>query len=210
MTQNLIGKRFGKLLVLERAENNKYNSAQWLCKCDCGKITKTTTCQLTSGKTKSCGCLKYESRNYTHRMTHTRLHNIWAKMRQRCNSPKDNCYYRYGAKGITVCDEWNHSFESFYEWSMKNGYSDSLTIDRIDNSKGYYPENCRWVTFADQQRNKSSNIVITYNGETKILAEWCRYFNVNYSMVRERLKRNWTFEKAIFTPSKKVILAVTG
>ena len=104
-------------------------------------------------------------------MSHTRLHNIWLSMRQRCEKPNSSGYHKYGAKGIKVCEEWS-SFEKFRDWAMNHGYTDELTIDRKDPHGNYCPENCRWATQIEQQNNRTNNVCITHNGVTKTINEW--------------------------------------
>lgn len=197
--KDLMGKRFGKLVVISRfPENAKNGKSRWLCKCDCGKESIVVGTQLTRGNTKSCGCKRYETKNQTHGMKHTRIYSIWCDMKKRCNNPKSKNYNRYGGSGITVCSEWSKNFVAFYEWSMLNNYNDSLTIDRIDNSKGYSPSNCRWVTRKEQNNNRSNNINVTYQGRTQTLKQWCDELNLKYKLIRSRMKDiGMTFEEAI-------------
>lgn len=115
------------------------------------------------------------------------LYNKWCSMRERCNNPHNGSYHRYGGKGITVCEEWN-DFEAFYEWSIENGWKKGLTIDRIDNAKGYSPDNCRYVSHKEQNRNYSRNHLITYKGETLCLADWADRFGINRATVLYRIK----------------------
>lgn len=138
--------------------------------------------------------------NYKHGLRHTRLFSIWSNMLTRCTNCNADSYKWYGAKGITVCDEWRNDFKSFYDWAMANGYSDNLTIDRIDNSKGYYPDNCHWSTEKTQANNRTSNHLITIGGVTKTLTEWCDIYSINYRTVQDRLKRGWTEYRALTTP----------
>ena len=107
-------------------------------------------------------------------------------MKKRCYNPHDARYDRYGGRGITVCDEWRNDFKAFYKWALENGYADNLTIDRIDNNKGYFPDNCRWADAETQCRNRVSNINITIGNATKTLTEWCEIFELDYSTIHAR------------------------
>lgn len=202
---DLTGQRFGRLEAIQHVGSNKNHQAVWLCRCDCGNQAEVVSQYLRNGDTKSCGCLQREGtgqRMTTHGHSKTRLHRVWVGIKNRCYNPKTDNYKYYGAKGITMCDEWKNSFESFMEWSMQNGYdpnakAQECTIDRIDNNKGYYPENCRWVDHTYQCNNQSSNKVFTYNGETKTMAEWARTVGMKYTTLRARIRRGMPFEEAI-------------
>ena len=122
-------------------------------------------------------------------MSKTRIHGIWMKMRGRCRHSYGKDIKVYQGRNITVCDEWNKDFMSFYNWSMENGYNDDLTIDRIDNEKGYSPENCRWITNAEQQLNKMNTVKVLYNDEEVPLVELCRKLNFNYKLAHARYIR---------------------
>ena len=132
-----------------------------------------------------------------HGMTNTRIYRIYKAMKTRCNSPKDTSYKDYGAKGITVCSLWESSFMSFYTWAMENGYKDDLSVDRIDSTKGYSPENCRWVTAKEQSRNLKSNTVMTYNGKTQCIAAWIEEFGFKSQLLYQLKKRGLSDEEAI-------------
>lgn len=189
---DLSGKRFGRLTVtkLLKTENN---SAIWECKCDCGNTTTASTYMLKSQKKKSCGCLKKEvikkGANVKHGKRYSRLYKTWCGMKSRTSNPNDKSYKDYGAKNISVCKEWKDSFDNFYKWSIQNGYSDDLTIDRIDANGNYCPENCRWATLKEQQRNKRNTIKCEVLGIEKPLSEWCEIANVKYGKAYSRLRK---------------------
>lgn len=148
--------RFGYLTVLKR-QGSRWGKSLWLCQCDCGNLCERTAAQLKLNENPSCGCMTSltQSQAYsTHGQTHTRLYRIWKNMKQRCYNEKIPYYHYYGGKGIKVCSEWLDSFENFYNWSLSNGYTDELTIDRIDGDGNYEPNNCRWVDMFVQNRNK--------------------------------------------------------
>lgn len=146
-------------------------------------------------------------------MNYMRLNNIYTLIKRRCNNPKDKNYKEYGARGITICAEWsnkervyeNHASNtkgwlSFKQWALSNGYTDNLTIDRIDNNKGYYPDNCRWVSMKEQSNNRRSCQLIKYNNKTLNIKQWCEELGLNYKRTRDRLnKLHWTVDKAFQT-----------
>lgn len=154
---DLTGKIFGRLTVLEQTRNDKGLIA-YKCHCECGRDIVMSVYSLVRGAD-SCGCARYERASqalFKHGETHTRIYNIWTNMKTRCYNKNTEKYRYYGGKGITVCDEWRDDFKMFYDWSISHGYSDTLTIDRIDSNLGYSPDNCRWVTMLEQNRNKES------------------------------------------------------
>ena len=129
-----------------------------------------------------------------------RLYGVWQGMLQRCHNPKNRQYKDYGERGITVCDEWKNNYRCFKEWALKSGYKQGLTIDRINNNEGYSPQNCRWATYKEQNRNKRSNRNITLNGETKCLSEWAEFYGLGFPVVSRRLRDGWSEEAALTTP----------
>lgn len=198
--KNLIGQQFGYLTVVSRAENTKTGKAMWNCICKCGNSTIVPTYRLNSGKCKSCGCKKFESHNRVHGMTKTGIHNKWLQIKQRCLDKNCKAYQKYGAVGITICDEWKNDFVAFMNWSYQNGFKEGLSLDRIDGSKGYSPDNCRWITWKGQCNNRRSNIKITYQGKTQNLVQWCEELGLRYQLVWQRMRRGMTFEEAATMP----------
>lgn len=202
--KDLTGQRFGKLIVIERAENyvqpNGQKKTQWHCKCDCGNEIITVGYNLTRGVCTSCGCVRIErlvQMNKTHGKSNHILFSKWEHMKDRCYNPKDKRYKNYGGRGIKICDEWLNSFESFYEWSLENGYQDGLSIDRIDVNGNYEPNNCRWTTWDVQCNNRTNNVYIEYNGEIKTLKQWCDILNIDYKKAHNRIhKLKWDAKRA--------------
>ena len=197
--QNLTGHRFGRLVVVEKSGHDKFNQFLWKCRCDCGKEITTTTNRLNMGKTRSCGCLKAEV-NISHGMCYTRINSIYRKMKERCFWRKSPRYGDYGGRGITVCNEWlgENGFLNFYNWAISNGYSDNLTLDRMDNNGNYEPSNCRWVDEITQMNNMRNNHLLTYNGETHTVAEWARIMDMPYQRLLSRInKLHWSVERAL-------------
>jgi hypothetical protein len=154
---DFVGKRYGKLIVIDLVQASGEKRKKALCRCDCGNTKIIAISSLRSGDTTSCGCLwkkAIKKSNSSHGMTGTKLHNTWRGMRARCNIKSCSNYVFYGGRGIKVCKEWNDSFDAFEAWALASGYSDELSIDRIDPKGNYAPENCRWVDKADQARNR--------------------------------------------------------
>jgi hypothetical protein len=183
--ENLVGRKFGKLTVIEYIETDKRRNPIWLCKCECGGTTKTTTSHLKTGHTTSCGCLSKErisKVNYKNGLSASRLGRVYWNMYNRCYRENTKMYSNYGARGIKVCDEWlgENGFINFSEWAINNGYSERLTLDRIDNEKGYSPNNCRWVDTYVQANNKRNNLYVMVNGEIDTVSNMARKHNVNY------------------------------
>lgn len=155
---DLTGQRFGRLTVIKKVPpTTKQTNARWLCACDCGGVTTVLGITLRKGEARSCGCLKREINRKQltkHGDCNTRLAHIWYGMRARCNNENNPRFRDYGGRGIKLCKEWQESFEAFRDWSLSHGYKENLTIDRIDNDGWYRPENCRWSTKAEQNKNK--------------------------------------------------------
>lgn len=204
---DLTGKRYGRLVVIERAKN-KGSKTAWLCKCDCGNEKIVSGDKLKTGNTKSCGCLNKEltiRRSSTHKMTNTRLYRLWLGIKKRCYNKNQPEYKNYGAKGIKMCDEWKNDFISFCSWSYEHGFDEKLSrwecsIDRIDTLKDYSPQNCRWVDIHKQANNKTNNHLLTFQNSTLTLTQWSKKIKISQSTIRHRLKRGWSVEKTLTTP----------
>ena len=200
--EDLTGKRFGRWTVISKADSTSDWRTRWNCICDCGTKAVVQGGNLRNGKSVSCGCYKKEVTSEiskTHGDSYgVRLYRIWMGMRQRCNNPNSVKYPIYGGRGIKVCDDWNQSYPSFKEWALSHGYAEGLTIDRIDNDKGYSPDNCRWISNKEQCNHKRNNVRITYNGETKGVPEWAKELSINARTVYERKRYGWSDEECLF------------
>lgn len=187
--ENLVGQRFGRLVVLEDTKIMVPNRTQTYqkCLCDCGNIIVVPKSYLKSKHTRSCGCWVKEMHT-THGLSQSRIYKVYSGMKKRCYDKNHKLYNRYGGRGIKICDEWLNDFMAFYNWSMANGYQDDLTIDRIDNNKGYSPDNCRWVTMLEQAQNTSKNVNITYKGKTQTISAWSRETGIPQNTISRRFK----------------------
>lgn len=213
--KNIVGQKFSRLTVLKLIGRDKHQSILWLCECECGNKIKVNTTSLKTGNTKSCGCLQKEkaiktlmSFSITHGLSRdangkkTRLFRIWNGIKTRCLNPNTDNYSSYGARGIKMCKEWISDFKEFHDWAINNGYSDNLTVDRIDNNGNYAPNNCRWATFKTQANNKSNNVMLKFKGHTLNLKQWSETLNMNYRALEARLRRGWSIEKTLTTQLK--------
>lgn len=191
------------MTVIQDTNERRNNGVVWICRCECGNVVKRTTGELNAGRRLSCGCIRTGATGAWKNGKRERLYIIWCDIIQRCFDKNDPNYQRYGARGITICDEWRHNYPAFREWALSNGYNEQLTIDRIDNDGNYFPDNCRWTTAKVQCRNKSNNALITYCGETHCVSEWAEILGFKRSTLAERLRRGWSVEKAMTTPLKR-------
>ena len=196
---DMTGQRYNRLTVVEIVEGSAPVKSYWKCVCDCGNVTFVSGANLRSGAVKSCGCLRKDIKTtLRHNMTGTRLYNVWASMKNRCYNPNQASYKNYGGRGIHMCEDWRKTPDKFFEWAMGSGYSDDLTIERIDVDKDYCPENCKWIPFNTQQSNRTSCRSFTHDGRTQNLTDWCKELGLQYKQIHNRIyKLGWTFERAI-------------
>lgn len=190
------GKRFGRLLVIEKSGRNRYGFI-WKCRCDCGNFVHVRTISLTERGTKSCGCLISESsrkRSTTHGFFGTRTYKAWSAMLSRCNNPNVDAFKNYGARGIKVCSRWR-KFENFLKdmGEVPNG----LTLERKNNDIGYSPSNCEWTTMTNQANNRRSNVRIEIGDQCLTVAQWSSKVNVPRHTIYSRLKAGWSKHDAI-------------
>jgi hypothetical protein len=191
---NLTNQRFGRLTALYVVPSNTYRT-RWRCLCDCGNTKDVLQQSLLNGHVQSCGCLLSDRNREriteynktlgkeTHGETKTRLYRIWICMKTRCFYKNNDSYKNYGGRGITVCNDWRNSFETFRLWALSNGYSDKLSLDRINVDKNYCPENCRWVSMSVQEfnkrtlkRNTSGKTGVSFNKKNN---RWVAYISFN-------------------------------
>lgn len=189
MEDKYIGMKFGRYTILERRGSYKNGEKLYLCKCECGTIKIVALSHLKRGKIKSCGCYGEEVRRKSHKkhgMYNSRIYKIWLHMKERCFNKNCSSYNCYGRRGITVCEEWL-DFTAFCKWAFCNGYSDNLTIDRIDNDKGYCPNNCRWVTRSENSKRASQRL-IEIDGVIKNISEWCACSGASTTTMGRRMQ----------------------
>lgn len=200
------GETFGRLTALYRCGKNKSNHALWVCRCSCGKEVIVSTDSL-AHNTKSCGCLNDEVRKSgnngrKHGGAGTRLHRIWKAMKNRCYNENSRDFKDYGAKGVCMCDEWKCDFPAFRDWALANGYTDNLSIDRINAAKNYSPDNCRWATTTTQANNKRTTIKAEINGESRTITEWAIVAGLPRSTVHTRYYKGVRGAELIAPPKK--------
>lgn len=210
--EDITGKRFGRLVAVEPVGKSDSHGVLWKCICDCGKERNVRLQYLKTGGTTSCGCYRNELRsalmarsaewNTKHgqcRRTekHHPLYGVWATMRGRCERPNHISYKNYGAKGIKVCEEWQ-DFQTFFDWAMSHGYERGLAIDRIDSDGDYFPENCRFITQAENNRNKKNLIYLTINGRKQLLVDWAKETGQPRARLHNRYYKGWSDYEIVY------------
>lgn len=204
---NLTGQRFGRLVAIRWTKIGK--RIAWECQCDCGKSKTTLALSLTRGLTQSCGCLRNErtavanKKRAKHGMWKSPEFQVWSSITDRCYNENHPNYANYGGRGITMCDRWRESFQNFYDdmgprpEGKDVGGRSLWSIDRIDNNKGYAPDNCRWATTPTQMRNRRDNVLISFNGETKHLRQWSIELGIPWGTVYARYRAGMTPEQIL-------------
>lgn len=199
---DLTGKQFGRIIVLRKGERRGHNQL-WECRCECGNIIRLRADHLQRGESRSCGC-RQGFFKHGHAMTSgaSPEYISWMNMRKRCYDTKHESYPDYGGAGIVVCERWRNDFAAFLA-DMGLKPTPRHTIERIDGTKGYSPENCKWATQAEQNRNTSQNRNITIDGRTQCLADWAKEKGRKLATIHYRVNRGMTFEDAILTPIRR-------
>lgn len=204
---NLCGQKFSRLTALYRS-NNLHGRVAWDCLCECGKHKTVTSSDLVTGKVKSCGCYRQitaamTGRNNRKEDVPKRLRRIYGGMISRCNHKHNAAYRNYGARGISVCPDWTRDggMYSFAAWALSSGYSDEMTIDRIDVNRGYSPGNCRWATMKDQQNNRRNNRIVPYNGENYTLSILSYALGISSATLLGRIRSGWPQEDFSLPPN---------
>lgn len=216
---DLTGQVFGRLTVIGEMQEEKHGHRQWLCQCICGKQKIIAVGSLKNGLTKSCGCLcrdvtsarnknpEFKAANTIHGLCGSSEYTTWKNIHSRCENPNSASYYLYGARGIRVCERW-HDFPKFFQ-DMGYKPSSAHSIERRDNNGPYAPDNCYWATAVEQARNRRTNVLLSFNGETKLMRDWARIFNIKHSVLYSRIKSGkWTIEKALTFPVRKHSISI--
>ncbi len=201
---DLTGRRFARLTVIKRVDNDKNKNRRWLCLCDCGQKTVVISSNLTKGNTKSCGCLHREGNNTKHghgkKNQESKTYISWHQMIQRCTNANNPRYEDYGGRDIKVCQRW-FTFANFLEDMGEQPLKHQ--IDRIDNDGNYCKENCRWTTPKINSRNKRNNNLLLCFGRIQCLAAWSEEIGIHPKTIHSRLTRGWSVYKTITTPVRE-------
>jgi hypothetical protein len=204
------GKHYGRLTVTGEAARNRHGHILWRCVCACGNSLEVEGCRLTSGRTRSCGCLRVDSKALT-RLTHGESkrgkwspeYRAWVNMKTRCFNPNNHAYHNYGARGITLDDRWL-TFNNFLA-DMGRKPSPELTLERVDNAGNYAPGNCVWATYTDQCNNTRHNVFFEFAGHRLTLPQWARKLGVPLGTLRTRLNRGWSVERTLNKENKCIV-----
>jgi hypothetical protein len=204
---NLTGKVVGRLVVLGPIDKSPCGRVRWLCRCECGNLSKVFGSSLRENKTLSCGCLsvdKNRAMQTTHGLTYHPLFKRWRNIIDRTTNPNNRSYKDYGGRGITMCDEWRHNFKAFHDYVIQLTHygEEGYTLDRIDNSLGYAPGNVKYSDITEQNRNKRTVHTISYKGQTKTVGEWAQETGIKYCTLLWRLNNNWPIEKLLTKKAK--------
>ena len=203
--KEIIGNKYNHLLVIERAEDyirkcDGKHRPMYKCLCDCGKTKVILGRSIVNGTTKSCRCLIGKNLYKNGCSNKERLYTTWNNIKLRCSGMGKNNKKYYYDKNIYICKEWANNYMSFRNWALNNGYNDTLTIDRIDNSKGYEPDNCRFVNRTEQANNKTNNFIVYYKGEKYTLAQLSKMFNIAPNTIRRRIYLGWDIDRTLNEP----------
>lgn len=205
--KDLTGQRFGRLVARRIAGKSNNGSMLWNCICDCGKEKIAKSHSLSSGLVDSCGCQWRERHTLscvTHGRSQSALYHRWERMKSRVLNISNENFPRYGARGISICERWMR-FENFAE-DMGDSFSPELSLERMDNEKGYSPENCVWATMTTQNRNKRNNRILEYEGEQAPLAVWAERVGIKYNTLFSRINNGWSVAEALeFEPRRTVV-----
>lgn len=202
--KNISGQTFERLTVIRFVGSSKYGPV-WLCQCNCGSTINVCGKSLKSGNTRSCGCLQKETVTRTstkHGLHGSRVYQIWADMRRRCQTPSCGSYEEYGRRGIKVCQRWER-FVLFLE-DMGHPPTDKHELDRVDNNGHYEPDNCRWATEKTQARNRRSNRILDFQGESMAVVQWSEKLGISQSVINSRLRNGWSVERTLSTPKRNI------
>ncbi len=201
--RDVTGQVFNGITVLGLAYKQR-DTYQWFVRCPCGKVFTSRIANLKNGNTKSCGCvsaIRIGNLNRSHGASRTFEYRVWCGMKTRCLNSNDPNYVRYGDRGITICDRWIHSFENFLT-DMGKAPSKKHSIERRANAGNYCSDNCYWGTKRDQANNTRSNVLLTFEHQTKTLAEWAREKELPYKCLHQRIKTGWSIKDALTTPPR--------
>lgn len=197
---DLINQRFGRLFVVKRENSRSGDKPYWICQCNCGTIKIVSGDHLRRGNIQSCGCSRI-THGHTTKNIKSRIYSIWDSMIQRCTNKNKKVWKHYGGRGITICERWL-KFGNFLV-DMGDPPTDKHQLDRINNDDNYCPSNCRWVVSKMNNRNRSDNYLITYDGRMQCLSAWAEEFCIGQEVLMSRIRSGWSIHRALITPVRK-------